>query len=212
MKVKRTVKNGRLRIYGRTYRIPDYVRDDLPEGSVVWVSDDEVICNQDNPESGLYTAKTVPIYWPKIYMWFTRAKLDESEFVRKDRNKVGDGCFQILEEITHQAIREATEKDFKEVLGEEGYAEAATRGRAIVDKAIKEVEANELKKAVGEPMVHPVTGVAGWNWMANHIASMRCPYQSDHQNINFIAVQERVVKLLRDLAVVNIKKGNVEDE
>ena len=73
-------------------------------------------------------------------------------------------------------------------------------------------ERDELREAIGKPMEHPYTKAPGWNWMANHIASMRCPFQSDHQNEYFVKVQERVYKILRKLAVINVRKGNPEDE
>lgn len=76
-KVRRTVKQGRLRICGRTYCLPAYAIAKLPNDNiVVWVNDEGVVQN-DIPEWGLRTAPTVPIYWPTIYDWFTHAKLDE---------------------------------------------------------------------------------------------------------------------------------------
>lgn len=85
----------------------------------------------------------------------------------------------------------------------------------VAEKTLKKGSLGELeclKEAVGEPMNHPVTEAPGYNWMANHIASMRAPYQSNHQNEWFIKVQSHMVKMLRNLAVINVKKGHVEDE
>lgn len=138
-----------------------------------------------------------------------------------EMSKVGEGCFQIMEEFVRDEILSATEGEMREALGDEKFEEMATRGRAIVEKAVAEVDRRNLtdtqklqalREAIGEPMEHPYTKAAGWNWMANHTASMRCPYNSDHQNEFFVKVQDRVVKILRNLAVINIQKGNIEDE
>jgi len=76
-KVRRTVRQGRLRIYGRTYRLPDYAIAKLPNDNImVWANDAGVIEN-DKPEWGLITTASVPIYWPTSHDWFTHAKLNE---------------------------------------------------------------------------------------------------------------------------------------